>query len=159
MVRGWVSVPTFPDNLLLCPVRSLHDYLARKELLCHTYVMQLFTGLTKPYKAVPSQTLARWLKACSLMHALTLWWLASTAHGVPQLICNLQRSQKSATVSQICNTAQWSQKSGTFRNSIIMWFCMPNWSFLCRCWRARPIGRRTLGPWLCILWKMLSLPN
>ena len=62
-MRGWVNVKSFPENPLLCPVRSLQDYLARtSQLRVNTDDFGLFISLIKPHKSVKSPTLARWLR-------------------------------------------------------------------------------------------------
>ena len=52
---------SFPENLSICQVLSLNEYLADILPLGHTDDRNLFLSLIKPYKCVTSQTLARWI--------------------------------------------------------------------------------------------------
>ena len=61
-MRSWVNVKTFTNSLLICPVLSLWNYLARMTQLREADAGRIFVGTIKLHKSVSSQTLARWLK-------------------------------------------------------------------------------------------------
>ena len=97
MVRGWVNVPTFPDNHLLCPVRSLRNELARTDMLCNADEGKLFVGLIKLHKAVTAYTLARWLK--DLLSDAGINTSVFGQHCTWSTSASFQRIQRAATVT------------------------------------------------------------
>ena len=55
-------VPSFPDDVHLCPVRTLKDY-EKRSLKLRNEETRLFIATIKPHKPVTSCSIARWLKA------------------------------------------------------------------------------------------------
>ena len=58
-IRGLVNVFAFPDNLTICPVQSLKEYLTRTAPPQYADANSLIIAHTKPHKSVSVQTLAR----------------------------------------------------------------------------------------------------
>ena len=113
-MRGWVNVKTFPENPLLCPVRTLQDYLARtSQLWVNTDDSGLFISLLKPYKSVKPPTLARWLK--ETLSAAGIDITMFKPHSTWRASAVLQKSTKAANATQIFKTAHWSLKTGTYK--------------------------------------------
>ena len=113
-MRGWVNVRTFPENPLLCPVRSLQDYLARtSQLRVNTDDFGLFISLIKPHKSVTPPTLARWLK--ETLSAAGIDISIFKPHSTRSASAAHLKSSKAANATQICKAANWSQKTGTFK--------------------------------------------
>ena len=51
-----------PQNIYICPVPYLKDYLASTAQLWHVDSKILFVAYTKPQNCLISQMLARWIK-------------------------------------------------------------------------------------------------
>ena len=71
--------PFFPHDTGFCPVVTLRAYEERTAPL-RGGEQKLFLALIKPYKAVTSSTIARWLK--SLLEAAGIDTAVFTAHSV-----------------------------------------------------------------------------
>ena len=113
-MRGWVNVRSIPENPLLCPVRSLQDYLARtSQLRVNTDDFGLFISLIKPHKSVKPPTLARWLRETLSAAGIDISMFAP--HSTRSALAALQKSNQAATATQICKAAHWSLKSGTYK--------------------------------------------
>lgn len=103
-------LPFFEERPEICPGKTLLAYLEKSRPL-RGHIDSLFISVRKPYKAVGSQTLSRWIKdtlrdsgidvnifsAHSTRHAAT-----SAAHGL------------GVNLDQIRRTAGWSGSSDTF---------------------------------------------
>ena len=58
--------PAFPEDIRLCPVQTLHCYMARSKSLRQTLEdgrQPLFIAVRKPHKPVKAATIGHWLKA------------------------------------------------------------------------------------------------
>ena len=111
-VRGWVSIRSFPDNPLLCPVLAITAYLSRTKPLCsndHSF----FVSFVKPHMSVKARTLARWLK--QVMSAAGIDTSMFSPHATRSASAAFMRDQLSYSVKEICAVANWSTKSGVFQ--------------------------------------------
>ena len=57
-----IYLPAFPDNPAICVVRTLLDYQARTAMFRKS--SRLLISFAKPYWAISSRTLSRWLRDC-----------------------------------------------------------------------------------------------
>ena len=99
--------PSFPHDSNLCPVVTLRAYEERTAPR-RGEELKLFLALIKPYKAVTSSTIARWLN--SLLEAADIDTAAFTAHSVPGA-SSLVAANLGITINAILKAADWSSES------------------------------------------------
>lgn len=105
-----LSIPFYSKEALICPANTLKFYLQKtKQLRATEY--KLFISFRKPYKAVTTQTLSRWIKKvlkCSGVDT-SIFSAYSTRHASTSAA-----SRNGISIDCILNTAGWSSKSETF---------------------------------------------
>ena len=111
-VRGWVSIRSFPDNPLLCPVLAITAYLSRTKPLCSND-NAFFVSFVKPHMSVKARTLARWLKQVMLAAGIDISMFSS--HATRSASAAFMRDHLNYSVKEICAVANWSTKSGVFQ--------------------------------------------
>ena len=99
--------PSFPHDPGLCPVVTLKVYEARTASY-RGDEQRLFLALIKPYKAVTSSTIARWLK--SLLEAAGIDTSIFNAHSV-RGASSSAAVNLGITTNDILKTADWSSES------------------------------------------------
>ena len=99
--------PSFPHDPGLCPVETLKAYEARTAPNRGTE-QKLFLALIKPYKAVTSSTIARWLR--SLLEAAGIDTSVFSAHSVRGASSSAAANLGIAT-NDILKAADWSSQS------------------------------------------------
>lgn len=102
-------LPYFNDKPNICPAKALECYLHKTSSLRKS--ANLFIGVSKPHKAVGSQTLSRWVK-CTLSEC-GLDTNIFSAHSTRHAATSRAQSQ-GISVDVIRNTAGWSGNSNTF---------------------------------------------
>lgn len=102
-------LPFFHENLKICPAFTLQRYLESTKLYRHS-IKFLFISLNKPYKAVSSQTLSRWVKEifteCGVDSAFT-------AHSARHASSSAAK-RSGVDLDLIRKTCGWTIKSKTF---------------------------------------------
>lgn len=96
--------PSFPHDSGLCPVNTLKAYESRTAPY-RGGEQKLFLALIKPYKAVTSSTMARWLK--SLLEAAGINTSVFTAHSVRGASSSVA-ANLGVTKNDILKAADWS---------------------------------------------------
>ena len=99
--------PSFPHDLALCPVATLKAYEERTAPNRGSET-KLFLALIKPYKAVTSSTIARWLK--SLLEAAGIDTSIFNAHSVRGASSSAAANLGIIT-NDILKAADWSSES------------------------------------------------
>ena len=99
--------PSFPHDSRLCPVEALKAYEGRTAPY-RGGEPKLFLALIKPYKAVTSSTIARWLK--SLLEAAGIDTSVFTAHSVRGVSSSVAANM-GITTNDILKAADWSSES------------------------------------------------
>ena len=99
--------PSFPHDPGLCPVVTLRAYEERTAPIRGTE-SKLFLALIKPYKAVTSSTIARWLKL--LLKAAGIDTSVFNAHSV-QGASSSAAANLGITTNEILKAADWSSES------------------------------------------------
>ena len=97
--------PSFPENIKLCPVRSLTMYIERTKVLRGDN-NRLFVSFIKPHRAVTSSTIARWLKEVMAAAGIdTSTFKAHSARGASTSTASMQ----GVTTQDILSAADWSR--------------------------------------------------
>jgi len=108
-----VFIPTFVENKLLDPKRSVYYYLKRTEPFRKnadgTEVLNVFLGLNEPHKPVSSQTISHWLVE-TLKLTLKNKNLKVKGHST-RAIGSSYALFKGASLDSILSAADWSRKS------------------------------------------------
>lgn len=102
-------LPYFNDKPSICPAKALECYLRKTSPIRKSE--SLFIGMSRPHKAVGSQTLSRWVK-CTLGECgldTNIFSAHSTRHAATSRAQSL-----GVSVDLIRNTAGWSGNSKTF---------------------------------------------
>ena len=103
-------VPNYRKNLKLCVASALETYLKRTKIL-RGVETKLFISFKKPFKAVSSQTLSRWIKNTLKDSGIDMDTFSaySTRHA------STSAARRSGVdINVIKKAAGWSDKSGTF---------------------------------------------
>ncbi|XP_044598764.1 uncharacterized protein LOC123274984 [Cotesia glomerata] len=105
-----LSIPFYPDNVLICPATSLNLYLKETKPL-RKEENRLLISFRKPHKAVTPQTLSRWIKEVLSESGVdtAIFTAYSTRHAFTSAA-----SRSGVTIDCILKTAGWSAKSQTF---------------------------------------------
>lgn len=103
-------VPSYRKNLNWCVVSALEMYLKKTKDL-RGLETRLFISFKKPYKAVSSQTLSRWIKNTLTSSGINtnIFCAYSTRHASTSAA-----KRSGVNIDVIRKTAGWSEKSGTF---------------------------------------------
>jgi len=101
--------PVFPANNKLCPVTTLRAYQERtRDRRKDKEHSQLFISLIKPYNAVTSSTIARWLKSVLTKSGIdTGIFKAHSIRGASTSAA----ANAGVTTNDILNAADWSSES------------------------------------------------
>lgn len=102
-------VPSYPANLMLCPVKALQDYLNRTKSVRTD--SQLFISYESPYKKIDKQTLSRWLK--SLLKESGIDTSLFKAHSVRHASTS-KAYTKGVNIDVIMDSAGWTRNSKVF---------------------------------------------
>lgn len=98
----------FPHNQLLCPVATISDYLSA-TCLCRADERTLFISFNRPYKAISSTTIARWIREVLTEAGIEGYGAHST-----RAASTSHASSKGVSSSQILAAACWSSTGSTF---------------------------------------------
>ena len=99
--------PSFPDNPLLCPVTTLKAYEERTKPICGIE-SKLLISTIKPYKAVSSSSVARWLK--SLLEAAGVDTSIFAAHST-RGASSSAAANVGVTTNEILKAVNWNSES------------------------------------------------
>ena len=111
-LRGWVTIQSFPENPLLCPVLAITAYISRTKPLCSDF-NNFFISFVEPHKFVKACTLAHWMKQILLVAGVDISMF--TSHAVRSVSAAFMRDQLNYSVKEICAVANWSTKRGVFQ--------------------------------------------
>ena len=100
--------PRFPTNERLCPVLALKEYESRTRERRESSKSQLLIGTIRPYKAVCSSTVARWLK--SVLTAAGIDTGIFKAHSV-RGAASSAAANAGVTMNDILEAADWSTET------------------------------------------------
>lgn len=105
-----LSIPFYLKETLICPASTLKLYLKRTKQLRNAE-NKLFISFRKPYKAVTTQTLSRWIKDVLKDSGVdtSIFSAYSTRHDSTSAA-----SRSRVSMNSILKTAGWSSKSETF---------------------------------------------
>lgn len=98
----------FPENPLLCPIKSLEEYIVRTALF-RGEEQKLFVSFRAPHKAVNSTSIARWIKSCLTAAGITGYGAHST-----RAAATSTASASGISSDLIMRAACWSEKGSTF---------------------------------------------
>lgn len=103
-------IPSYRENSKLCVVSALDAYLERTKDL-RDIETKLFISFKKPFKAVSSQTLSRWIKNTLRDSGIdvNVFSAYSTRHAATSAA-----KRSGVNIDVIKKAAGWSAKSGTF---------------------------------------------
>lgn len=102
-------LPFFEQNPKICPAKALLDYKNRTQSLRNDD--QLFVSFKKPFKAVCSQSISRWIK--EVLHKSGVNTNIFTAHSTRHASTSTAH-KCGVSLELIRKTAGWSESSGVF---------------------------------------------
>lgn len=105
-------IPRFSDKPEICVMNSLTSYLKKTEVLRTDTDTKLFIGLTKPHKAVGSQTISRWIRRGLQLSGIDINQFKS--HSVRSSATSAA-ARGGITLDQIRLRAGWTDQSDVFR--------------------------------------------
>lgn len=105
-----LSIPFFDERPEICPARTLNAYLDLTNPM-RADIDNLFISIRKPYRAVGSQTLSRWVKSTLDMCGIDV--SVYSAHSTRHAATSAARSL-GVSLDRIRKTAGWSANSNTF---------------------------------------------
>ena len=99
--------PSFPQNPILCPVRTLSVYLDKTNQVRGSET-KLFLSFIKPHKAVTSSTIARWLR--TILEQVGIDTEVFSAHSTCRASASAA-ARGGVTLEDILKAANWSSES------------------------------------------------
>lgn len=103
-------IPRYKEDKTICPMSTLESYLQRTGDIRNS-VERLFISLKRPYKAIRSQTLSRWIKTTLQASGVDMQKFSpySTRHAATSAA-----KRGGVNLDSIRKAAGWTEESKTF---------------------------------------------
>lgn len=109
-IQPTLILPFFPNDCTICPAKTLLSYIDKTETI-RGGIQELFVTFKKPYHAVSTQTISRWLKTILKQSGLDV--TAFSAHSTRHASTSAA-ARKGISYDNIRLAAGWTEKSQTF---------------------------------------------
>jgi hypothetical protein len=103
--KAEIAVPRFTDNINLCPVLCLEEYLRRTQAYRKDVAGALFLALRTPYQVVSVDSVRRWLRA--LLEESGIATEVFKVHSIRSAASSKALGQ-GVPIDTILSTANWS---------------------------------------------------